>query len=105
MEKFDGRKAVGQIITVEDIRPLNILSVSDRPDSRSGPRGKRRGGRERPAPRPRANAEDLDKELESYMNRETPSSGGRSNGKNSTVEDLDKELESYMDDKPFPVAH
>jgi hypothetical protein len=75
VNKFDGRKAVGQVIDVELIKPLVISGVPGRaPRSRGG-----RGGRgERGERRERA--------------------------KKPTAEDLDKELEAYMDNKPFAAA-
>lgn len=103
VDKFDGRKAMGQVITVEEIKPLNILSVErrdgrdrrDQRDRREG-RDRRRDNRRERRPR-KPTAEDLDKELDSYMGNDKKSK--------STVEDLDKELQDYMDNQPFPIAN
>ncbi|CCH46919.1 hypothetical protein BN7_6525 [Wickerhamomyces ciferrii] len=123
VEKFDGKKAVGERISVEEIRPLNILSIAPR-----GPRGSRddrdsRGSRGRDVRGPRRDTrpkkptlEDLDAELSSYMNgEELPKKEEHTNGDSRnpsrprrqakpTVEDLDKELDSYMNNKPFPAT-
>lgn len=112
MEKFDGRKAVGQHITVEEIKPLRIgLAPRSRDDdseradirSRSSRENRReRGSRER---RKKATAEDLDKELEDYMNRgDVDSQESKQVTPKADVEGLDKELDDYMN-RPFPAAN
>lgn len=72
VNKFDGRKAIGQVIDVELIKPLVIGSARPSSDGRST--GRRPAGRrddeeprERRAPKPKKTAQDLDKELEAYM--------------------------------------
>jgi hypothetical protein len=72
VNKFDGRKAVGQVIDVELIKPLVISGVPGRAPRSRGGRGGRGERRERP--------------------------------KKPSAEDLDKELEAYMDNKPFAAA-
>ncbi|EMG49644.1 hypothetical protein SBY92_004514 [Candida maltosa Xu316] len=96
--KFDGKKAMGKILIVE-----NTVSLLDRIDPRSvnrgarpirergergprgGPRGGRRdhgrGGRERPSNHKKS-AEELDAELNEYMGK--------------TTESLDQQLDDYM---------
>lgn len=107
VEQFDGKKAVGEIITVEEIKPLHVLAA---------PRGKREGGRFERRGRNfksrKPTVEDLDAELNSYMNNEEPVKKPDSSRKNTptprkskpTAEDLDKELEAYMNNKPFPAT-
>ncbi|KAH3683869.1 hypothetical protein WICPIJ_005152 [Wickerhamomyces pijperi] len=80
IREFDGKPAVGRVIDVEEIKPLLVIGrpssassgssrgprsrgdlyIPNGPKSDRPPRGPRRG---------RVNAEDLDKELEEYMNR------------------------------------
>lgn len=67
VNKFDGKKAANQIIDVELIKPL-VIGGFNRSRERHNPRSRR--------PRP----------------------------KKATAEDLDKELEQYMDNKPFPAT-
>ncbi|ONH69948.1 THO complex subunit 4A [Cyberlindnera fabianii] len=110
VESYNNRKAGGQIITVELIKPLRIVALP------STEREERRGGRRE---RPRAKtAQDLDNELDAYMRGDEPATdresrgsrdGGRRGGrppreKKKTTEDLDRELEEYMDNKPFASA-
>ncbi|RCK63262.1 RNA annealing protein YRA1 [Candida viswanathii] len=90
--KFDGKKAMGKILIVENTSTLfdRIHPAARRDDRRDrererGPRRERRGaggratGRTRPA---KKTAEDLDKELNEYMGK--------------TTDSLDAELDNYM---------
>ncbi|KAI5951052.1 hypothetical protein KGF54_004126 [Candida jiufengensis] len=112
--KYDGKKAMGKILIVENTTSVSLADriksnpihkkenfiTSVRPISRGGYRGNSRGIRggsnggvfkNRITPNPKKSADDLDKELDSYMNPNK----NKSNGKKS-ADDLDKELESYM---------
>lgn len=98
VDEFDGRKAVGQVIDVEEVKPLNILA---KPRSEHRPRAdvyvpggvnKNQSNRserplrgERPPRRGRANAEDLDKELEEYMNKSNQTEDSNTAANDSAV--------------------
>jgi len=133
VSKFDGKKAVGQVITVEEIKPLNVIAQAPRGPRNntrgsSGPRGFRgsskggpaRGGRESRPKKP--TLEDLDAELNRYMSGEPEpepevqpevsepqskfrqSSRSRSRPSKPTVEELDKSLDDYMSARPFAAT-
>lgn len=110
VQKFDKKKAVGEIISVEEIKPLNVLIAprgtrSGTPRGSRASRGETRGGHRTKKP----SMDELDEELNRYMNKEDdkPQRPVKSNGKHSkpTIEDLDKELDDYMKtDQPFPAT-
>lgn len=83
VNKFDGRKAVGQVIDVELIKPLVIGGSRG---GRGGREARGRGGRGGRGGRAERGEEDRER---------------RSKPKKTTAEDLDKELEAYMDNRPF----
>ena len=110
VQKFDKKKAVGEIISVEEIKPLNVL-IAPRGTRSGTPRGSRafrgetRGGHRTKKP----SMDELDEELNRYMNKEDdkPKRPVKSNVKHSkpTIEDFDKELDDYMKtDQPFPAT-
>lgn len=107
VERFDGKKAVGQTITVEEIKPLNVLAAPRTRGTRNG--RTERGGRNFRSRKP--TVEELDAELNRYMNNDEIStdkpsrkSSTASRKPKPTAEDLDKELEAYMNNKPFPAT-
>lgn len=115
VQKFDKKKAVGEVIRVEEIKPLNISiapKISRRSDMSRVSRGSRGEGRSetRRGGRPKKpTIEELDDELNRYMSNTEESKPPATNPSRfqrrakPTAEDLDKELDDYMKtDQPFP---
>ncbi|VEU20472.1 DEKNAAC101332 [Brettanomyces naardenensis] len=71
IEKFDGRRAAGQIISVENAVPLaeRIFASAPRSDRKKRERRRKDKGEKR-EPQHRKTAEELDAELNSYMANE-----------------------------------
>ncbi|ODV93467.1 hypothetical protein PACTADRAFT_52048 [Pachysolen tannophilus NRRL Y-2460] len=96
IDQFDGRKAAGQVISIEDSTPLSerIHLAPAKPGVGLRARSKHAGNK--PISKngnKRKTAEELDAELESYFenkNDETPQEVER--------HELDKELDNYMHD-------
>lgn len=109
IEKYDGKKAMGKILIVENTVSLaDRIRIAPRPARREElggglPRGGRlrgrgslrgristRGGRSGRGPAPKKSAEELDKELNEYMN--TNGEAGDSNGATGQ-ENVDADLD------------
>lgn len=77
ISKFNGKKAMGKILVVEDPRGLKDRIGIGRPQGfrnrgPARPSGRNRGRRDRvkKPKKPKKSAEDLDKELEAYMQQD-----------------------------------
>ncbi|ODV63424.1 uncharacterized protein ASCRUDRAFT_73289 [Ascoidea rubescens DSM 1968] len=115
IEKYDGKKAAGQIISVQNGVPLKDRLSSPVPRQPAsfrsrgrprGPRGRFNENKRRPAEN-RKTLEDLDDELSNYMNGErnqtepNPDALNGNDNLNQVTKDtsgLDAELDSYMNE-------